>query len=265
MKIALASPPIPKSVDNALQWVDRLVTEATLSKVDLICFPEAYVPGIRGMDFKVENCSPRKMQSALDRICDLARKTSINIILPMEWPAPEGRRNVAFVVDRRGVLLGKQTKNHLEQGEEAYFIPGARRQLFDADGVKFGIVISHEGWRCPETVRWAASRGAKIVFHPHFTGSHFKGVKLTQWGKLENPFYERAMQCRAIENTVFFASVNYAMDYQGSATTLIAPDGACVAYQPYAEVGALVINIDVRDATGVNARRYAPERDLEKA
>ena len=37
--------------------------------------------------------------------------------------------------------------------------------------MKFGVAICHEGWRYPETVRWAASRGARIVFHPQHTGS----------------------------------------------------------------------------------------------
>jgi len=48
--------------------------------------------------------------------------------------------------------------------------------------VKFGVAICHEGWRYPETVRWAAVRGAKIVFHPHHTGSDHEGVRPTQWG-----------------------------------------------------------------------------------
>ncbi len=37
-------------------------------------------------------------------------------------------------------------------------------------------MICHEGWRYPETVRWAARHGAHAVFHPHFheaePGSH---------------------------------------------------------------------------------------------
>jgi hypothetical protein len=32
----------------------------------------------------------------------------------------------------------------------------------------FGVTICYEGFRYPETVRWAARRGAHIVFHPHF-------------------------------------------------------------------------------------------------
>lgn len=34
-------------------------------------------------------------------------------------------------------------------------MPGETRQIFEAGGVRFGIAICHEGWRYPETVRWA--------------------------------------------------------------------------------------------------------------
>jgi hypothetical protein len=39
-------------------------------------------------------------------------------------------------------------------------------------------------------VRWAAVRGAKIVFHPQHTGSERDGVRLTQWGSPSAPYYE---------------------------------------------------------------------------
>jgi len=67
------------------------------------------------------------------------------------------------------------------------------------------------------------------------------------------------MIARAVENTVYFASVNYAMRHQESATSLIDPDGACVAYVPYGEERLLVHDVDRSRATGFCARRYRPE------
>jgi predicted amidohydrolase len=125
------------------------------------------------------------------------------------------------------------------------------------------VAICHEGWRYPETVRWAAVRGAKIVFHPHHTGSDRKGVPLTQWGAAAGPYYEKAMMMRSIENTIYFASVNYALRFQDSATSLIAPSGQCQAYLPYGQEGVLVQAIDLEEATGLLASRYAPERYQE--
>jgi hypothetical protein len=72
--------------------------------------------------------------------------------------------------------------------------------------------------------------------------------------------YEKAMMMRSLENTIYFASVNYALRFQESATCLIAPSGQCQAYLPYGQEGVLVQAINVKEATGVLATRYAPER-----
>jgi len=125
------------------------------------------------------------------------------------------------------------------------------------------VAICHEGWRYPETVRWAAVRGAKIVFHPQHTGSEQEGVLPTEWGANGGPYYEKAMMCRSLENTIYFASVNYALRFQESATSLIAPSGECQAYLPYGQEGVLVQAIKDDEATGLLAARYAPERYQE--
>src|SRR5438093_5436824 len=139
----------------------------------------------------------------------------------------------------------------------------ASRRLFEINGVKFGVAICHEGWRYPETVRWAAVRGARIVFHPHQTGSDRDGVRFTEWGSVDAPYYEKAMMLRSMENTIYFASVNYALRFQESATCVIAPSGQCQASLPYGQEGVLVQAIKVEEATGLLATRYAPERYQE--
>src|SRR5438874_2300 len=81
--------------------------------------------------------------------------------------------------------------------------------------------------------------------------------------RIAAPYYEKAMMCRSIENTIYFASVNYALRFQESATSLIGPSGACQAYLPYGLEDVLVQKIDVAKATGLLAGRFAPERYRE--
>jgi hypothetical protein len=57
--------------------------------------------------------------------------------------------------------------------------------------------------------------------------------------------------------------VNYALRFQESATSLIAPSGECQAYLPYGQEDVLVQEIKLEDATGLLATRYAPERYQE--
>ena len=65
---------------------------------------------------------------------------------------------------------------------------------------------------------------------------------------------------RAMENAVYFASVNFALRYPQTATSVIAPDGTCVGHTVYGEEALLVVDLDLDKATGLYARRYAPER-----
>ena len=71
------------------------------------------------------------------------------------------------------------------------------------------------------------------------------------------------MILRSMENTIYFASVNYALRFQESATCVIAPSGRCQAYLPYGQEGVLVRDIRVEEATGLLATRFAPERYQE--
>ncbi len=131
--------------------------------------------------------------------------------------------------------------------------------------MKFGIAICHEGWRYPETVRWAAVHGATVVFHPQHTGSETSGTRLTRWGATPGPYYEQAMAMRARENTIYFASVNYALRFQESATSIIGPNGECEAFLPYGDEGVLAATLDLEKATGALAARYAPDRHGESS
>lgn len=260
LTIALASPRIARDLDDALARVRRLMSEAVARGAKIVCFPEAYIPGLRGQDFDVFPYDEGDEKRALDAVAAYAREMSIATIAGMEHVAANGRQIAAVVIDARGEIQGSQLKCQLDPSEERFYVPGERRQIFEVDGVRFGIAICHEGWRYPETVRWAAVRGAQIVFHPQLTGSDRSGFRLTKHGSMAAPYYEKAMQMRSIENTIYFASVNYAMEYQESATALIDPSGECAAWLPYGEEGVLVRTLDLTPATGLLARRFAPER-----
>jgi predicted amidohydrolase len=262
MIIALASPRVASSLDEGLDKVKRLLAEASAQGAEIICFPEAYLPGLRGQDFEVAPFDRSEQERALATVAQWARTYGLATILGMERITAAGQQIAAFVWDKEGKLLGIQTKNQLDPSEDRFYVPGDTRQLFEVNGMKFGVAICHEGWRYPETVRWAAVRGAQIVFHPQLTGNEQAGMRLTEWGAASGPYYEKAMQMRSLENTIYFASVNYALRFPESATSLITPTGRCQAYLPYGQEGVLVQAIDLSQATGLLASRFAPERYL---
>jgi 5-aminopentanamidase len=258
MKIALASPPFPKSINDGISWIERLVKEAREKQAEIICFPESYIPGYPGMEGESEKAGPEVLEAALNKVRAIATENDMAVILPMDWYHPNGLLNLAFVISNSGELLGYQTKNQLDPSEDNFWVPGTERTLFELKGLRFGITICHEGFRYPESVRWSAQRSAQVVFHPQCTGNNTKGQLLSDWGNKNNPYYEKAMMMRALENTIYFASSNYAFRFPESASSIIDPDGNCITHQEYGSVGVIVAEIDPVLATGLLAKRYKP-------
>ncbi|WP_442598822.1 carbon-nitrogen hydrolase family protein [Neobacillus sp. D3-1R] len=248
MKIGLAQTGFPKSLKDGLEKVKQMMMLAKKEECQLICFPESILPGLRGVGFQVEEYHHEKMKAAIEEICTLAKEYQLAVILPTEWQDELGLHLVAFVIDENGEVLGYQTKNQIDPDEDFYgYQPGQGREIFEIHDVKFGIVICHEGWRYPETVRWAALREASIVFHPQFTG------------KVHNPeFFNGAMVGRSLENNIYFASVNYALDGQESTTSLISPSGERLITAKRNVEELLAYEIDPQQASRLLASRFRP-------
>src|SRR5262245_12707910 len=111
MIIALASPRMATSLDDGLQKVERLISTAASQNAEIVCFPEAYLPGLRGQDFEVSAYEAADAQRALEVVAQYARTHRIATILGMEQITAAGRQICAAVIDARGLLQGTQTKN----------------------------------------------------------------------------------------------------------------------------------------------------------
>jgi ribosomal protein S18 acetylase RimI-like enzyme len=162
----------------------------------------------------------------------------------------------ALVLGPDGALVGFQDKVQLDPSEDTTYAPGVGRRLFHAGPLTFGIAICHEGFRYPETVRWAARRGAHLVFHPHFHEAEPGAFRPTSFADPANTFHEKSALCRAAENTCYFATVNCASPGSPTTSAVIRPDGALLAHQPYGEEGLLIADLDLAAATGLLASRY---------
>ena len=161
----------------------------------------------------------------------------------------------ALVINQDGSIAGFQDKVQIDPSEESTYTPGTGRRVFHTGGLTYGIVICHEGWRYPETVRWAARHGARVVFHPQFHEAEPGSYRPTSFADPANTFHEKAALCRAAENTCYFATVNFSSPGSPTTSAIVRPDGTLLSYQPYGEEGLLIADIDVTSATGLLARR----------
>ncbi len=254
-RIALANLPYPASPAEAVMLAEQAIAHAAVERAGLICFPECFIPGYRAAGKPVPPHAPAFFEQAWAAVAAAAAKAQVAVILGTERRVGEGLRITALVINPDGTVAGWQDKVQLDPSEDGLFSPGTERHLFRVGAMAFGVAICHEGWRYPETVRWAARRGAHVVFHPHFHEAEPGGYRPTSFADPANTFHEKAIVCRAAENTCYFASVNCAGEGSPTTSAVARPDGTLLASQPYGKAGLLVVDLDLDDATGLLARR----------
>jgi predicted amidohydrolase len=255
VRIALANVAYPATPEESVTLAEEAIARASRERADVVCFPECFVPGYRGAGKHVPPPDPAFLERAWSVMAAAAAKADVAVILGTERVVDGALRAAALVVDRDGTRAGFQDKVQIDPSEEGTYAPGSGRRVFQVGDLVFGVVICHEGWRYPETVRWAVRRGAHVVFHPHFHEAEPGGFRPTRFADPRNTFHEKAALCRAAENTCFFATVNFASPGSPTTSAVVRPDGTLLSYQPYGQAGLLVAEIDLTAATGLLAAR----------
>jgi predicted amidohydrolase len=257
-RIALANLPFPASPADSLAAAEAAVAEAAREGAAIACFPECFVPGYRAPGKPVPPPDPAFHERAWSAVAAAARRARIAVVLGTERVTDAGLLATALVIQPDGSRDGFQDKVQIDPSEEATYARGSTRRLFRTGELVFGIAICHEGWRYPETFRWAARRGAHVVFHPHFHEAEPGSHRPTRFADPESSFHEKALLCRAAENTCYVASVNCASPGSPTTSAVVRPDGTLQCFQPYGQTGLLLADLDLPAATGLLARRLDP-------
>jgi predicted amidohydrolase len=258
-RIALANIRFPATREESVTLAEEAIARASQEQADVICFPECFVPGYRGMNMKVSPPDAAFLESAWSTIASAAAKADVSVVLGTERVVGDAVLASALVINRDGSVASFQDKVQVDPSEDTIYSPGSGRHVFQTGELKFGVAICHEGWRYPETVRVAVRGGAHVVFHPHFHQAEPGSYRPSSFGDPANSFHEKAALCRAAENTCYFATVNYAGAGSPTTSAVVRPDGTLQAYQPYGKEGLLVADIDISLATGLLAVRYRPD------
>jgi predicted amidohydrolase len=257
VRVALANLREPTTPDKSVRLATAAVADAGRRGASVVCFPECFIPGYRWPGRAAPAPDPAFLEGAWAHVADAARAAGIAVILGTERVTNRGLQISACVINPDGTVAGWQDKGQIDPSEEnIYPALGTGRRVFTAGPLTFGVVICHEGWRYPETVRWAVRRGAQVVFHPHADIAQPGSYRPHTFADPANTFHEKAMLCRAAENTCYFASVNYASAGSQTTSAVVRPDGTLLDYQPYDEEGLLIADLDLDVATRHLARRY---------
>ncbi len=128
-----------------------------------------------------------KTGSFVKRVSQLARKGKTHIVFGCTEILNGHFYNAALVVGRKGEVVGKYHKTHL-QAHDHRFAPGQDLPVFHLDFGCAGIVICADR-RWPESIRTLRLKGAEVVLMPTYGMWH-----------LDNEWW---MRTRSYENGMF--------------------------------------------------------------
>lgn len=245
-RIALANLDFPPSPQASVEAAVAAIGEAADAGAELICFPECFVPGYRAHGSGPQPATSEWLEAAHEVVRAAAAQHGIAVVLGTERIVAGRYRITAFVIGPDGAVQGWQDKVQLDPSEDELYAPGQGRHVFELpNGGLFGVVICHEGFRYPETVRAAVRSGASLVVHPHYSRHEAGTTVPDEFAAAGNSFHEAAARCRAAENECWFATINHAGEGSPTTSAFIAPDGEVWSFQQRGRAGLLIADLDL--------------------
>lgn len=214
---AIQMAPVPFDREATLRKIESTVAQvsATLSWVDLFCFPElvldalvSFVPAGR------KKPQPESIPGpTMERLCALAAHHS-KWLIPGSISELDGNAiyNTAVVISPTGQIVARYRKIFPWHPIEVC-TPGDTFCVFDVPNAgRFGLCICYDAW-FPEVARTLAWMGAEVILHPSLTATSDRSQELV------------ISQANAIFNQCYFIDVNGTGPYGGGCSILVDPDG----------------------------------------
>lgn len=152
-----------------VQLLEELAAPLAGRGADVLVTPECFLDGY--MVRERDKCTPRKLAARcvagpddpmVRRAGRVARKLKSYLVFGASEKASDRVvRNAAYLIDRRGKVVGTYYKLHPCQ----FYTPGNELPVFDTDFGTVGIVICADR-RWPENIRVLRLKGAEIVLNP---------------------------------------------------------------------------------------------------
>ena len=196
--------------------VDTMIAslEITCQKhpdIDLILLPELSTIDYSRASFqRLSELAESIQGDSFERFAKLVVKTDCVVAYGYARVGANGRYHISHnVIAPSGTLLATYDKLHMAQFgasmEKDYFSPGSHVAAFELNGFRLGLMICYD-MRFPELARlYATKYSVDAILHPvAFT----KDETFESW----HPF----IITRAIENQIYFLSLNQAGEQWGS-------------------------------------------------
>src|SRR5579872_908322 len=127
MRIALANIRHPASPDESVTLAERAIAQASIERAAIICFPECFIPGYRGLGNVVPPPDAAFLERAWSVIAAAAAKAQVVVILGTERIAGDALFATALVINADGTIAGFQDKVQIDPSEEGIYSFGSGR------------------------------------------------------------------------------------------------------------------------------------------
>ena len=131
-RIALANIRFPATPEESITLAEQAIDQASIKGARIICFPECFVPGYRGIGTAVPPPDPEFLERAWSVIAEAAAKANITVVLGTERFVDGALVATALVIDQDGSIAGFQDKVQIDPSEEGTYTPGSGRRVFQA-------------------------------------------------------------------------------------------------------------------------------------
>jgi predicted amidohydrolase len=114
VRIVLANLRYPRTPEDSVARVQRAIAQAGTERAELVCFPECYVPGYRGLGHAPPAPDAGFLENAWTAVGAAAAKAGVAVILGTERVVDGCVLATALVIGRDGRRLGFQDKVQID-------------------------------------------------------------------------------------------------------------------------------------------------------
>ena len=254
-RIRIASCQFPVSADimENLSWIEQQMTQAKLSRADVVHFPECALSGYPGSDMEtLEDFDWKGLREATDSVLDLAKTFGTWVILGSLHPLSEGNKphNCLYLISPEGEIRDRYDKRFCTSGDLKHCSPGDHFVNFEVNGVNCGLLICYD-IRFPELYREYRKTGTDVIFQSFYNARQGKG-------SIHPIIMHITAQARAATN-YFYMSLTNSSAAESWPCYFITPDGLVRNKLEKNVPGVLISDIDTGEAYYDASGAYRPD------
>lgn len=204
----------PGATAKNMQRLETAIQQAKTYNVQLLSFPELYLPGYTLSSSEAQQVAELKTGPSITKAKELAKANNMALIVPYAEKVANDDGTFKYydsiaVINETGELLNSYKKTQLYgQQERDNWSPGdGPYQVYSIFGFPVGVLNCYE-CEFPELSRILALKGAKLIVGPTAADNYYR-LPNGKRSKVPYPDVSKILfQANAYANNIFFAYAN---------------------------------------------------------